>query len=118
MLGFYFDHHVELAIADGLRRRDVSVTVAFQDGYATEGDEELLHRSVELGLVLVTYDYGFLAIAGRWHAEGRHFPGIVFGFKCRVEIRTAIRYLEDVAKKAPPETMANSIAYMPARFPN
>lgn len=92
MLGFYFDHHVELAIADGLRQRGVSVTVAFEDGYATEGDEELLHRSVELGLVLVTYDYGFLAISRRWQTEGRHFPGIVFGFKSRVEIGTAIRY--------------------------
>jgi hypothetical protein len=117
MLAFYFDHHVQLAIADGLRKRGASVLTAFEDGYDEEDDEELLRRSSELGYVLVTYDFGFLEMASRWQREGRRFPGIVFGFKTRVEIGTAIRYLEDLAKQASADTIADAVAYLPSRFP-
>jgi hypothetical protein len=117
MLAFYLDHHVQIAIADGLRKRGVSVLTAFEDGYDEEDDEELLRRSSELDYVLVTYDFGFLEMSSRWQREGRSFPGIVFGFKTRVEVGAAIRYLEDLAKQAPPDTIADSVAYIPSRFP-
>lgn len=117
MLAFYFDHHVQLAIADGLRKRGISVRTAFEDGFAEEDDEELLRRSTALGCILVTYDFGFLEMSRRWQREGLRFPGIVFGFKTRVDIGTAIRYLEDLAKRASGDTIADSVAYIPSRFP-
>lgn len=117
MLAFYFDHHVQFAIAEGLRKRGISVVTAFEDGYAKEADEELLGRSSKLGCILATYDYGFLEMANCWQRAGRPFSGVVFGFKTRVEVGMAIRYLEDLAIQTPADTIADSVAYIPSHFP-
>jgi hypothetical protein len=118
MLAFYFDHHIQSAIAEGLKRRGVDVLTAHDDGYDRRDDEALLRRSAELGRILVTYDFGFLTRSARWQEEGRDFPGIVFGFEIRIEIGVATRYLEDLAKNAPAETISNSVAFIPAQFPS
>jgi hypothetical protein len=117
MLAFYFDHHVQSAIANGLRERGVQVLTALEDGFDQRDDEDLLERSADLDHILVTYDGGFFARVSRWQREGRYFPGIVFGFGDRIDIGSAIRYLEDLAKCESPDTIANSVAYLPSKFP-
>ncbi len=117
MLDFYFDHHVHSAIFAGLRKRGIDVLTAFDDGFDERDDESLLVRSAELGRVLVTYDLGFLSRASRWQHADRVFPGIVFGIQDRVVIGTAVRYLEDLATRTSAATIANSVVYLPSKFP-
>jgi predicted nuclease of predicted toxin-antitoxin system len=56
MLSFYMDHHVNIAIANGLRKRGIDVVTTFEDGMADVADEVLLSHVASLGRVLVTQD--------------------------------------------------------------
>lgn len=53
---FYFDHHVHLAIVEGLRNLEVQCLTAEEDGRRDVPDEELLDRATALGYVLVSND--------------------------------------------------------------
>jgi hypothetical protein len=59
------DHHIPMAVTEGLRLRGVDVLTAYEDGTAQVEDPILLQRANELGRVLFTQD--------TWpsHASGR-----------------------------------------------
>ena len=54
------DVHVPLAITEGLRRRNVDVLTAQEDGAQRIGDSDLLDRAAFLNRVLFTQDDDFL----------------------------------------------------------
>jgi len=56
----YMDVHVRWAITDGLRRRDVDVLTAQEDGGATLADPLLLDRATSLVRVLFSQDEDLL----------------------------------------------------------
>ena len=77
-LPFYFDQHVPGPIAIGLRRKDIHVITADEDGRKDWDDESLLERATALGCILVSNDHDFLVITAHWRHAGRHFAGLVF----------------------------------------
>ena len=50
------DHHVDIAITVGLRRRGVDVLTCQDDGTTTWDDDRLLDRATQLGRVLFSQD--------------------------------------------------------------
>ena len=54
MLRLYLDHHVPVAVSEGLRLRGVDVLTAYGDGSAELEDPPLLQRATELRRVLFT----------------------------------------------------------------
>ena len=52
----YMDHHVDIAITSGLRRRGVDVLTCQDDGTTTWDDDRLLDRATQLGRVLFSQD--------------------------------------------------------------
>lgn len=114
MLSLYFDHHIDAAIAIGLRRRGVDVLTAFEDGTARYSDDVLLQRATELGRVLVTQDKGFHFLAQRRRSTRRDFAGILFAIQGRVTVGDAIEYLELFVHVMSADEMLNRLEYIPA----
>ena len=71
---FYLDEHVNLAVASGLRRRDIDVLTTQEADMLGVSDEEHLILATNQGRVLFTQDDDFL----RLHAQNIDHPGIVY----------------------------------------
>jgi len=114
-VALYMDVHVPLAITEQLRRRNVDVLTAIEDGRAELADGPLLARAGSLGRVIFTQDVRFKALAEAWQAEGRSFHGLLFG---RQLGGTIGRYVEDLALIAEASELpdwADRIEYLPYR---
>jgi len=112
-LRLYLDHHVPLAITQGLRLRRVDVLTAYEDGSAELEDPPLLERATELGRVLFTQDEDLLATASEWQKTGRKFAGVFYGHQLQLTIGQAVRDLELAADVLEPEDLENRVEYLP-----
>lgn len=74
----YMDHHVPTPITEGLRRRNIDVVTAHEDGAAELDDEALLERANYLGRVLFSQDRDLLIIAHHWLETGREFSSLIY----------------------------------------
>lgn len=66
---FHCDENADSAIADGLRRRGVDVTMPGDVGLIGASDEQHLAFAIAEGRVMVTHDEDFLAMAQRGAAH-------------------------------------------------
>jgi hypothetical protein len=107
------DHQIRSAVTDGLRRREVDVLTAFEDGFSRSPDDGVLQRATELGRVLFTHDTDFLAIAHHWQSIGQEFTGVVYAHQEDMPIGKMIDDLELIAKAADPEDLWNRVEYLP-----
>src|SRR5262245_8479099 len=82
----YLDVHVDKAIHDQLRLRDVDVLRAQDDSAAEFTDDRLLLRAMELGRLLFTQDVRFKALAEEWKRTGMQFNGLLFGNQLGVTV--------------------------------
>lgn len=77
-LDLYADECVDHRIVTGLRRRQVSVLTAQDEGLLGASDERHLQRALELGRPVVTEDHDFLGmVSARTEAAARS-PGVIF----------------------------------------
>jgi hypothetical protein len=93
-VGFYVDEHVEAAIVEGLRRRDVDVLTVQEDGRHGKPDDAVLDRATELARLLYTQDADFLTIAANLQRAGQSFAGVVFARALKLSIGERIGQLE------------------------
>lgn len=71
---FYLDESVAIAVAQGAKRRGVTVTTAREEGRLGLTDDLQLSFAREQGLVLVTHDRGF----ERRHWRGEPHAGLLY----------------------------------------
>jgi Domain of unknown function (DUF5615) len=90
----YMDVHVPQAITEQLRRRDVDVLTAIEDGVDTMIDRRLLERVHLLGRVIFTQDIGFRVMAQEWQRQNKQFSGLIFGHQLGATIGQYVRDLE------------------------
>jgi uncharacterized protein with PIN domain len=109
----YFDVHVRLAVAVGLRLRGVDVLRAQEDGTAEFEDARLLDRATQLGRVLFTQDRDLLKEATRRQRAEEHFSGIVYAHQLEVRIGECVSNLEIIAKDSEPEEWIGRVEYLP-----
>jgi hypothetical protein len=114
-VALYMDHHVPAAVTAGLRRREVDVLTAYEDGMAEAADETLLQRATALGRSVFTQDEDLLVIASQWQHISRFFAGVVFGSQEELSIGQAIEWLELIAKTSEPGQMHNAVQFIPLR---
>lgn len=113
MVSLYLDHHVDFAIAEGLRLRGIDVLTCQEDGTAHWDDERLLDRAQSLGRVIFSKDSDFLAIAQKRQQERRDFAGVAYAHQLHISIGQAIRDLELLAKVFDLEDMRNRVEFLP-----
>jgi Domain of unknown function (DUF5615) len=112
-VSFYLDHHVPVAIAVGLRQRQIDVLTAQEDGRADWDDDRLLERAFELGRVVFTQDRDFLVLAADWQRQHRDFAGMVYGHQLRVTIGGAVHDLALIATLISLDDMRNRVEFLP-----
>lgn len=112
-LAFYFDQNVDRSIADGLRRRDVHVLTAWEDGVSRRDDESLFEHAISLGMIFVSNDRDLPVIVARWLRTGRSFPGLVRTRQAYVTVGMIVDDLELIAKAITPEALLNQTLYVP-----
>lgn len=109
----YFDHNAPRQAAQGLRRRDVDVLTALEDGATRLVDERLLEHATALGRLLFSQDKDLLRIAHRWLREGRDFAGIAYARQRFLDHGRMIEDLDLIAKVHEPHEVRNQIFYIP-----
>jgi predicted nuclease of predicted toxin-antitoxin system len=109
----YMDHHVNSAITNALRDREVDVITTADDGAEEQDDEEIMKRASQLGRAVFTQDDDFLVVADDWMERGQEFAGLIYAHQLRITIAQAIRDLELIAKVMNPDEMRNRIEFLP-----
>jgi hypothetical protein len=107
------DHHVDVAITDGLRKRGIDVLTCRDDGTTTWDDEPLLERAAQLERVLFSQDDDLLAIARRWQKQNQSFAGLIYGHQLDLSIGQAVRDLELIAGVYDPDDIRDRVEYIP-----
>jgi predicted nuclease of predicted toxin-antitoxin system len=114
-LKLYMDHHVKLAITEGLRLRHVDVLMAYEDGAHQLGDPALLDRAMQSGRVLFTQDDDLLREATRRQAENIEFAGVIYVHQHNLSTRQCIDELELIAGVFELEEWSNRVEYLPLK---
>lgn len=112
-LSYLMDQHIPKSITVQLRLRGIDVLTAHEDGSHELEDPELLDRATELGRVLFSQDDDLLAEAHHRQKYGIPFGGVIYGHQLRVTIGQCVQDLELLAKTCEPESMKNSVEYLP-----
>ncbi len=113
-VSLYFDHNINRAIAQGLRRRGVDVLTAAEDGAHRLPDDKLLDRATALGRVLVSADTDFIEEAHRRQTNGVPFSGVVIG-RQGLPIGLCVEQLELIAKVSEPDDFSDTLVFLPLR---
>ena len=107
------DVHAPRAITVELRRRNVDVLTAQDDGTSRLPDPVLLERASALNRVLFSQDDDLLAEAARRQRSGTPFAGVIYGHQLRVSIGACVDDLELIAKLSEPAELHNRVEYLP-----
>lgn len=110
---FCLDHHVPVAIAVGLRQRQIDLLTAQEDGRADWEDDRLLERAFDLGRVVFRQDRDFLVLAADWQRQHRDFAGMVYGHQLRVTIGGAVHDLALIASLISLDDIRNRVEFLP-----
>lgn len=112
-VGILCDVHIPQPIIDGLRRRNVQVITAHEDGSRRLTDRRLLTRATELQMFLYTHDDDLLVDASRRRKTGESFSGIIYSRARLSPVGPCIDDLELIAKALEPEDLNSRIEYIP-----
>jgi hypothetical protein len=112
-ISLYMDVHIPQSITIQLRRRNIDVLTAQEDGTLELPDDQLLERSTALGRILFTQDIRFRAMAEAWQRQGKPFAGLIFGHQLGGTIGQFVKDLEFIAQASDPEDWQNMIEYIP-----
>ncbi len=108
-LTLYLDESVNVAVAEGLRRRGVDVISAKDAGNLGLSDEDHLKYATKNKFVIVTHDADFLSLAEDF--EYKH-KGIVFVHHQKYSIGDLIRNLKLLWDVAEQKDMKNHVEFL------
>jgi predicted nuclease of predicted toxin-antitoxin system len=105
---FYFDQHVPIAVALGLRRRGIDVLTAQEADLCGRSDEEQLQKAISEQRVLVTFDDDLLTLV----ANGQAHTGLAFCAASKYTIGDLIRVLALAHEVFEPNEMLNHVEFL------
>jgi predicted nuclease of predicted toxin-antitoxin system len=108
VLRFHLDESVSRAVAEGLRRRGIDVTVPADVGLLGAADIEHLHFANATDRVLVSHDRHFPGLASR----GANHAGIAYGHQAARTVGEIVRHLALMADCLEPDEIAGRIEYL------
>ena len=107
-LEFHLDEHCPSAVADGLRRRGISVSTTTQASLLGAPDDDQLAYASSHERVLVTSDADFL----RLHRSGIQHAGIVYCHQGQRSVGEMLQSLVLIAELLVPQDMANHVEFV------
>ncbi len=105
---FHLDENVDHAIADGLRRPCVYVTVTAEIGLLRATDDVQLAFARDNGRVIVTHDDDFLVL----HSQGHPHAGIAYCPPDTRPIGSIIQALLLIWGAMEPDEMTNHVEFL------
>lgn len=108
----YTNESVDVAIAEGLKRRGVDAFSARDKGNLGWRDEEQLLFASNEEAVVFTHDTDFLKIAARWMEKGRTHYGIIYCHQKSYRIGECVRKLRLLTSVLTSESMFNHIEFL------
>jgi hypothetical protein len=111
-LELYADECVDHRIVTGLRRREISVVTAPDEGLLGATDERQLGRAMELGRPVVTEDHDFLAMVSARAEVGANWPGLIFILP-GTSVGDAVRAIHLIATVYDAHEIENKIEWVP-----
>jgi predicted nuclease of predicted toxin-antitoxin system len=105
---YFFDQHVQHAIAEGLRLRGADVLTAQDAGRCGRADSDQLQFATAEGRVLVTYETDFLVLA----ATGLQHAGIAWSDATKYSIGQMIQVLTLLHGVLDLDEMKNHVEYL------
>jgi predicted nuclease of predicted toxin-antitoxin system len=105
---FHLDEHVDTAVADGLRRRGISVTTTADASLLGADDADHITFAVAESRVIFTNDADFL----RLHDQGVAHPGIIYCHQQSRSVGEIIRALELIWEVLESNEMANRVEFV------
>jgi predicted nuclease of predicted toxin-antitoxin system len=91
MIGFYFDEHMNRAVAVALTQRGFQVVMAVDIGMEGKDDAEHLTYATEHGLVMVTFDHPF---AGRTMAHSEYLGLVCLAYNTNSSNHLRVKQLD------------------------
>lgn len=111
-ISIYTDESVNIAIAEGLKRRGVDAFSARDLGKLGLTDEEQLIFAKDKGAAIFTHDADFLRLAVKWIDEGKSHHGIIYSSQKTHSVGECIRRLKILTAFLTPEDMINHIEFL------
>ena len=108
----YTNESVNVAIAEGLKRRGVDAFSARDTGRLGLTDEEQLLFTEKEKAAIFTHDTDFLRIAAKWMEEGKTHHGIIYCHQKSYSIGECIRKLRVLTSLLTSEEMVNHIEFL------
>jgi hypothetical protein len=112
-VALYMDVNVPGPVTRGLRRRNVTVLTAQEDGTDQAPDAALMDRATQLGYVLFSHDKDMLAEAARRQRAGVAFSGLVYVHQQAISFGRCVDDLELLAKASDPIDIQDRVEYLP-----
>ena len=110
MTGFYFDEHMNRAVADALMQRGYTIVLAVDvEMEGKDDDTEHLIYATERGLVMVTFDHPF---AGRTMARTDHVGLICLAYSIRENTGRIIEVLAEFAALYDPQKDTGQVFWL------
>ncbi len=106
-LVFYTNESVNVAIAEGLKRRGVKIVSARDVGNLGLSDKEQLEYAAEKNFVIVTHDDDFLSMA-----KQHNHKGLVYVHQQKYSVGNLIRKLKLLWDIAEQKEMANHVEFL------
>lgn len=111
-ISIYTNESVDVAIAEGLKRRGVDASSARDTGKLGLSDEEQLVYAGNKKAAVFTHDTDFLKIGARWMEQGRTHHGIIYCHQRRYSIGECVRKLRMLTAVLTSEDMINHIEFL------
>jgi len=111
-LRIYTDENVDVAVAEGLRRRGVEAWSARDVGNLGLSDEEQLEYARRERAVVFTHDADFLRLAHEKWQQGREHWGVIYAHIGQLTVGECIRRLMDYALFMEAEEMKNRVEFL------
>ena len=108
----YTDESVNIAIAEGLKRRGVDSFSAKDMGNLGLTDDEQLIFARDKGAVLFTHDTDFLRLAIKWIEEKKRHYGVVYSHQKDYGIGDSIRRLKLLTTILSSEDMIDHVEFL------
>ena len=105
---FHLDEHIPSVVADGLRRRGISVTTTLEAELISASDLQHIEFARRDSRVIVTNDPDFLAL----HTAGVSHQGIVYCQQSTRTIGQMIEFLVLLDACVSPAEMQNHVEFM------
>jgi len=105
----YTNESVDVAIAEGLKRRGVQALSAKDTGNLGLTDKEQLNYAFKEKVTIFTHDDDFLSLVAQ--SERVHY-GIIYAHQLRLSIGECIRRIKTLVQTRTPQEMKNRIEFL------